>query len=370
MEKKNLTRKNFLTNTSKYAVGAAMGVAGLNALAGGKIIAKASPKQEWPWNYQELDPEVVRVKAHTLYYNDMDCCSGVFGALLTELQEKVGEPWTNIPMEVMLFGRGGGVGWGTICGTLNGGAALISIATDKASSGPLVNELWGWYTQEQMPTNAANAATYVEKKFEGAVTQNVSGSPLCHSSVSQWCLAAEKGVGDAERKERCARVAGDVAAKTAEILNAHFANSFTSTYTDPDSVKTCLSCHGSAGAFNVLTKMECEPCHTTAHPSDIVETNPGTPEKFTIEQNYPNPFNPTTNIKFSVPQAEKVSLEVYDIQGRLVDRIIDHQEYNPGNYQTKWNGTDGAGTKVASGVYFARLIAGTYMQTIKMNLVK
>ena len=51
---KDLTRKEFLTNTSKYAVGAVAGVVGLNALAGGKILANPNDTT-WPWPYQPLD---------------------------------------------------------------------------------------------------------------------------------------------------------------------------------------------------------------------------------------------------------------------------------------------------------------------------
>ena len=93
--------------------------------------------------------------------------------------------------------------------------------------------------------------------YEGEVPQNVSGSPLCHVSVSQWCILADKKVHDIERKERCARIAGDIAAKTVEVLNAHFAETFVGCFTDSDGVLACLSCHGGAGKDNVMTHMEC-----------------------------------------------------------------------------------------------------------------
>jgi len=136
MEKKDISRKDFLTNTSKYAVGAVVGVAGLNTLAGGKLLANTN-SFEWPYPYATLDPEVVRIKAHTLYYGGKDCCAGVFGGLVEALKDAVGDPWTTFPIEVMLFGRGGGVGWGSICGALNGAAAMISLVTIK-----LLLELW------------------------------------------------------------------------------------------------------------------------------------------------------------------------------------------------------------------------------------
>jgi hypothetical protein len=98
---------------------------------------------------------------------------------------------------------------------------MISVVTEKAPSGALIDELWGWSTTELLPSDAANEAFYETIKMEGALPQSVSGSPLCHASVSQWCLVADKSVGSTERKERCARLAGDIAARTVEVLNTH-----------------------------------------------------------------------------------------------------------------------------------------------------
>ena len=364
------TRKQFLSNTSKYAVGAAVGVAGLNALTGNKLVANTTA--EWPLPYDtSITPEEARAKGHYLYWNGKDCCSGVFGVFTELLAEKIGEPWTNIPMEIMLFGRGGGVGWGTLCGTPNGGAAVISAVVDKGSSGPLITELWGWYCSEKLPTDAANAFDYETKNYEGDLPQNISGSPLCHVSVTEWCVEAGKKVGDIERKESCARVTGDTAAKVAELLNAHFAGTFTPTYTDPQEVSDCLNCHGAAVFHNVMTKMNCVTCHGDPHDgTSAVEDRGGLAMDYKLEQNYPNPFNPSTNIRFAVPKTAKVTLEVYDIQGRLVKTLVDSQVYQPGNYQATWNATDALGGKAASGIYFARLTAGNFMKTVKMNLLK
>ncbi|VAX29003.1 hypothetical protein MNBD_IGNAVI01-3088, partial [hydrothermal vent metagenome] len=374
MQGKEISRKQFLTNTSKYAVGAVAGVAGLNALAGGKILANTKEFQ-WPYPYAALDPEVARVKAHTLYWNDKDCCSGVFGGLVESLKDVVGDPWTTFPIEVMLFGRGGGVGWGSICGALNGAAALISLVTEKAPSGQLVNEVWGWYTTSNLPTDAANNATYAEVKYEGALPQNISGSPLCHSSVSQWCMVANKKVSDLERKERCGRLAGDVAAKTAEVLNAFFASTFEGTFKDPEGNATCLACHGSAMNNNVMTHMECAPCHSNepVHGGQYTSAEPISmhlPKNYKLENAYPNPFNPSTTIRFSIPKNEKVRLEVYDIRGRLVNSLVDSEVMSAGTYESKWNGTNNRGEKVTSGIYIARLTTGDFMRSIKLNMLK
>jgi hypothetical protein len=373
--KKNLSRKEFLVNASKAAVGvtAVAGVSSLITTATGK--AKTSPV-EWPWPYVTLDPEAVRIQAHNAYYGGKDCCAGTFAGIVSELVTAVGEPWTNLPVEIMLFGRGGSVGWGLTCGCLNGGAALISLVTPKADSTALISELFGWYTQAELPTDQANLVAaegrYLVHNFDGELPQNVSGSPLCHASVTEWCIAANKKVSDAERKERCARVTGDVAAKTVEILNAWLAQSFTPVYSDPATVTACLSCHGSAALYNVMTKMDCQPCHgEDPHAAQAVaERINGNASSFKLSQNYPNPFNPTTRIQFSVPETEKVRLEVYDIQGKLVKTLVDYDLYNPGNYEVTWNGLDNKGNRVASGIYFAKMNAGKFAQTRKMNLLK
>ncbi|MCK7527975.1 MAG: C-GCAxxG-C-C family protein [Ignavibacteriales bacterium] len=126
-----------------------------------------------------------------------------------------------------------------------------------------------------MPTDQANQVAingqYLVHNYDQDLPQNISGSPLCHTSVTEWCIVSGKKVSDVERKERCARITGDVAAKCAEILNAFFAGSFVSTYVDPAAVTACLSCHGSAAFNNVMTKMDCTPCHATAHGGLAVE---------------------------------------------------------------------------------------------------
>ncbi|OGU43732.1 MAG: hypothetical protein A2000_15660 [Ignavibacteria bacterium GWB2_36_8] len=372
--KKNLTRKDFLVNASKAAVGvtAVAGVTNLITTATAKGNTKITP---WPWPYAELDPEIVRIQAHNYYWNEKDCCSGTFGGISATLATELGEPWTNLPMEIMLFGRGGGVGWGILCGCLNGGAALISLVTPKADSASLISELWGWYTQAELPTEQANQAAidgkYLVHNFDGDLPQNISGSPLCHASVTEWCIAASKKVGDVERKERCARVTGDVAAKTVELLNAWYKQSFTPTYSDPANVVACLSCHGSAALNNVMTKMDCQPCHgDDPHATQSVELINKSASTFNLSQNYPNPFNPSTRIRFSVPLTEKVRLEVYDIQGKLIKTLVDYDLYQPGSYEVTWDGLDNRGSMVASGIYFAKMHAGKFAQTKKMSLVK
>lgn len=95
-----------------------------------------------------------------------------------------------------------------------------------------------------------------------------------------------------------------------------------------------------------------------------------TPDDYVIEQNFPNPFNPSTTVRFSIPTNKNVSLNVYDVNGQLVKRLIDNQNLKKGSYEYVWNGTNQAGSKVATGTYFCRLEWGNFSKSIKMLLVK
>jgi hypothetical protein len=88
-----------------------------------------------------------------------------------------------------------------------------------------------------------------------------------------------------------------------------------------------------------------------------------------LAQNIPNPFNPTTAIVFGLHEAGYVSLRVFDAAGRFVHELVN--EHRPiGVYKEFWNGRNGEGHAVASGVYFYRLDTGAFSQTKKMVLIR
>ncbi len=94
------------------------------------------------------------------------------------------------------------------------------------------------------------------------------------------------------------------------------------------------------------------------------------PQTFTLYQNYPNPFNPSTTINYSIPVNSKgfiqVKLIVYDELGNIVARLVDKAE-PAGTYSVKFP----PGNKhLASGVYYYQIIAGDYIQTKNMILLK
>jgi hypothetical protein len=80
--------------------------------------------------------------------------------------------------------------------------------------------------------------------------------------------------------------------------------------------------------------------------------------------NYPNPFNPTTTINFTVEIRHATSLNVYDINGRLIDLVF-QGVLEIGTHEFHWNGNN-----QPSGVYFIKLSSSDYNQTRKMVLLK
>ena len=88
------------------------------------------------------------------------------------------------------------------------------------------------------------------------------------------------------------------------------------------------------------------------------------PGTFKLYQNYPNPFNPVTNIKYEVPFKIKVTLKIYDVNGREVSVLV-NEVLNAGSYDVDWNGES-----YASGVYFYRLEAEGFSKAYKMVLIK
>ncbi len=96
------------------------------------------------------------------------------------------------------------------------------------------------------------------------------------------------------------------------------------------------------------------------------------PDDYVILQNYPNPFNPETTIRFTIPSKyanSKTVLEIYDINGRLIKKLMD-RELPSGNYLVKWNGKNNLNRSVSSGVYIYQLKVGTVTKSAKMSLVR
>jgi hypothetical protein len=93
------------------------------------------------------------------------------------------------------------------------------------------------------------------------------------------------------------------------------------------------------------------------------------PDEYNLIQNYPNPFNPSTVISFSIPVGNHVMISVYDISGKLVNTLIDHN-MGPGYHSVSWYGKDRNGLSVSSGLYVYTLSTKDISLSGKMMLMK
>jgi len=84
---------------------------------------------------------------------------------------------------------------------------------------------------------------------------------------------------------------------------------------------------------------------------------------------YPNPFNPSTTVSYDLPGESLVSIVIYDALGQEVRRLVDEQK-SAGRYSIVWDAKDFQGRSVGSGVYIAKVEAGTFSSSLKMLLLK
>ena len=104
--------------------------------------------------------------------------------------------------------------------------------------------------------------------------------------------------------------------------------------------------------------------YTAAWQTTSIQTPVAVPTLYSLSQNFPNPFNPTTTIAYTLQNKTQVTLKVYDILGRLVAVLVNEKKM-PGFYEVKFDGTN-----VASGVYFYRLQAGSFVATKKLVILR
>ncbi|HEX9972506.1 MAG TPA: FlgD immunoglobulin-like domain containing protein, partial [bacterium] len=93
------------------------------------------------------------------------------------------------------------------------------------------------------------------------------------------------------------------------------------------------------------------------------------PEQYELEQNYPNPFNPSTTIRYHLPQPGHVTITIYNMRGQEIKTLINNTQ-NRGSYEFIWDGTNDAGTCVASGIFMYRLKTKSFTSTKKLALIK
>jgi hypothetical protein len=88
------------------------------------------------------------------------------------------------------------------------------------------------------------------------------------------------------------------------------------------------------------------------------------PEQYTLYQNFPQTFYKVTRIGFDIPEDTYVKLAIYDVYGRVVGALVD-SELNAGSYEIIWNAC-----KLAPGMYYCKLIAGDFVDSKKIFLLR
>jgi subtilisin-like proprotein convertase family protein len=95
----------------------------------------------------------------------------------------------------------------------------------------------------------------------------------------------------------------------------------------------------------------------------------GVPSEYVLKGASPNPFNPVTEIAYGLPADGRMALRVYNVAGKLVRVLVDG-DVDAGYHAAVWDGRDDRGEPVASGVYFCRMEAEAFEQSVKMVLLK
>ncbi len=249
-----LSRRGLIKGAVCTAGVAALTMGGLSLLS--KAEAKETPL---PWPYKKLDIEEVGAIAYEKWYGSF-CCAAVASAIILPLRKMIGEPYTSFPVESFVWGHGGVVGWGTMCGTMLGAAVAANLIAGPGvnkTGERITNEVINYYSETDLPVY-----TPKNPKTTGEIVKSKSDSPLCHISVGKWMKKADRGFWSPERKDRCARLSADIAMRTALLLNEWADDKFKPTHDLP------------ALVYGITAQHNCTECHGTKVPEINTKGNP------------------------------------------------------------------------------------------------
>ena len=209
----NNSRRDFMKKSS-VMVGTAA-VLGAGMLTGcssePQVIEKEVEVPAYPFPSCEFDLDLAEKVGYEGYFEN-GCCYGVAKALLTQLADKVGAPFTFIPPEMFANGKEGYQA-ASLCGAMGGALGVFGLLLGPDDARAMTKELNAWYSSTPLP---------IYQPEGPAPVQTVAGSINCLDSVSEFMTAAGVEKADPIRKRRCGGVTADVARKAAELLNIHF----------------------------------------------------------------------------------------------------------------------------------------------------
>jgi hypothetical protein len=267
-EKTNLISRRSLLSGSAMILGG--GILGHISNAAGSSKSSGDKTPPLPWKWVKLDPMEAGKRAYNYYKEKGGCGTGSYLSLLSLLREKVGYPWTTLPDMLMAHGAAGYGGHGTLCGALGGSSTIINMVTygemrDKyLQNSQLTDRLFWWYAEQTFPGERFDNLSPMPNQVKTKAM-----SPLCHTSLSKWMVAAGTTVNSDAKKERCAKVTAEVVYTVTLALNEFFAGKWTPPVWQPTkATEHCISCHGpdlpkqKAENWNQQGHMDCMMCHS------------------------------------------------------------------------------------------------------------
>ena len=269
------SRRSMLAESAALLVGGGIGSVA-TSLAGSASAQTTSPSEPapLPWKWVRLDPLEAGRRAYRFYKEKGGCGTASYLSLLSLLKEKVGHPWTTMPDMMMAHAAAGFGGHGTLCGALAGASTIINMVTysgkrDEQQNNQIVDRLFWWYAAQDFPPERFDDISPMPKQIKVKAM-----SPLCHTSVSKWAVAADATIKSDAKIERCAKVAGEVAYTVTLALNEFFDGKWVPPVWKPSlGIEHCVSCHGpdtstqKAKNWNQQGHMECLMCHEDHKPS-------------------------------------------------------------------------------------------------------
>lgn len=206
------SRRDFLGKSAILLGSAAvLGVTG--CAKQNEAAAMAQPEiPAYPYPCCEFDLDLAEKTAYEGYYEN-GCCYGVAKALLSQLAEKVGYPYTVIPAEMFANGKEGYQA-ASLCGAMGGALGIFGLVLEPKAAREVTKQLNAWYTSTNLP---------IYQPEIKAEVQTISATINCSDSVSKFMAAnGITEMKDDRRRARCGGVSGDVARKAAELLNVYF----------------------------------------------------------------------------------------------------------------------------------------------------
>ncbi len=252
-----------------------------------------------------------------------------------------------------------------------GGTGLINIASASTS---LTLQVKNESSTDNLTINscAVNLHRFVEGSHDGSLPVELisfSGKSVNASVILNWETASEvENLGFIIERRQSAEEWVEIASyKTNENLRGQGSVTHNTSYSFSDEAvipgQTYLYRLGDVDYSGKL-KYHHE-ISVTVNAIDDTEH----PKTFVLRPAYPNPFNPTTRIQYDLLKAANITVDIYDITGKLV-KILINQQQEPGLKQVAWDATDRTGNQVGASIYLYRIDAGNYSKTGKLILIK